>query len=509
MISDSRNMISSSSNMISNSNNVVSSSNKDSSESTEKPGDHSPLTLYDKLWQSHLVRLGSGMMPSVLYIDLHLIHEVTSPQAFAQIKGRGLKVARPDRTFATMDHSIPTTGRLADGTLPVIDSSAAMQLDQLARNCKENGIQLFDITSTKQGIVHVIGPELGLTQPGMTIVCGDSHSSTHGAFGSLAFGIGTSEVAHVLATQCLLQKKSKSMRINIDGIIPKFVSAKDVILYVISKLGVGGATGHVIEYAGSTVRAMSMDERMTLCNMSIEAGARAGIIAPDDTTFQYIAGREFAPTGQEFDRSVEIWRRLVSDSDAVFDIEIDVDVSNLTPMVTYGTNPGMGMQIEEAIPYDAGISQALEYMKFQSGDKILGAKIDIAFLGSCTNSRLSDLQAAAEVIQGQKVAAGVKFIVVPGSKRVKSEAEALGLDKIFIEAGAEWREPGCSMCLAMNGDTANRGQLVISTSNRNFEGRQGAGSRTVLASPITVAASAIAGSIADARYIPELMGASR
>lgn len=445
-----------------------------------------------------MVRGESADAPAILYADLHLVHEVTSPQAFTVLRERGLRVRRPDRTVATMDHSTPTI----PGALPMVNGAAA-QLQQLEANCRQFGITLHRLGSEDQGIVHVIGPEQGLTQPGMTVVCGDSHTSTHGAFGALAFGIGTTEVAHVLATQCLLQKQPRTMEIRLDGQLPPGVTAKDVILAIIARIGVGGGTGHVIEYTGSAIRALSMEERMTVCNMSIEAGARAGMIAPDDTTFQYLAGRKHAPSGAAWDAAVARWRDLPSDDDAVYDTAISIDAATLAPMITYGTNPAMAMAIDQPIPDPAGaeFAKALDYMGLNPGERLLGKRIDVVFLGSCTNSRISDLRAAAGVLRGRRVANGVRMLVVPGSQHVKRAAEAEGLHEVFRAAGAEWREAGCSMCIAMNGDQLAPGEYAVSTSNRNFEGRQGKGGRTFLASPVTAAASALAGVVCDARSI--------
>jgi 3-isopropylmalate/(R)-2-methylmalate dehydratase large subunit len=445
-----------------------------------------PKTLYDKIWESHVVAQEPDC-PAVLYIDLHLIHEMTSPQAFAGLRKRGLKVRRPDRTAAVVDHIIQTT---PERFQPQKDPKIADLLSSIENNCREAGIRFYGIGHEHQGIVHVVGPELGLTQPGMTIVCGDSHTSTHGAFGALAHGIGTSEVEHVLATQCLLQKKSKTFAINVGGTLKKGVAAKDIILAVCAKLGIGGATGHVAEFRGSAIRALSMEERMTIGNMSIEFGSRAGLIAPDDTTFQWLAGREFAP--KEFGQ----FQHLKSDDDAAFDQTLTIDASSLEPMITWGTNPGMGMGISGTVPANAD-KKALDYMGIEAGKPILGRTIDVVFIGSCTNSRLSDLKAAASVLKGRKVKA--KTLIVPGSVPVKKAAEQEGLDKVFKEAGAEWREPGCSMCIAMNGDELKAGQYCVSTSNRNFEGRQGKGGRTILASPLTAAASAVEGKVADVR----------
>jgi 3-isopropylmalate/(R)-2-methylmalate dehydratase large subunit len=432
-----------------------------------------PRTIIEKVWDSHVVHEQAGA-PTLLFIDLHLVHEVTSPQAFSGLRERGLKVRRPDLTVATADHSIPTTDR----SLPIVDQIAARQLAQLEANCKEFGIPCFGIHSEKQGIVHVIGPEQGLTQPGMTVVCGDSHTATHGAFGALAFGIGTSEVEHVLASQCLLQRKSKTFRVRVDGTLASGVSAKDIILALIAKIGVGGGTASIFEYSGSAIRALNMDQRMTVCNMSIEAGARAGMIAPDDVTYQYLAGRPHAPQGAAWDAAVARWNQLPTDDGATFDREITIEAASLEPMITYGTNPGMGV----------GITSPL-----------LGHAVDVVFIGSCTNSRISDLRTAASLLRGRKVSSKVRVMVVPGSQEVKRLAEAEGLPQVFRDAGCEWREPGCSMCIAMNGDQLQPGQYSVSTSNRNFEGRQGKGGRTFLASPLTAAASAITGVVTDVR----------
>ncbi|MBN1310101.1 MAG: 3-isopropylmalate dehydratase large subunit [Anaerolineae bacterium] len=471
-------------------------------------GEKNPRTLFEKIWDEHVV-VQEKAAPAVLYVDLHLVHEVTSPQAFSGLRQRGLKVRRPGKTVATMDHSTPTTPL----DVPIADPIAAKQLDVLKANCNEFGIQLYERGSDKQGIVHVIGPELGLTQPGMIIVCGDSHTATHGAFGALAFGIGTSEVEHVLASQCLLQYKPKTYEVRVDGRLQSGVSAKDIILALIAKIGIGGGTGHVFEYRGEAIRSLGMEARMTVCNMSIEGGARAGMIAPDDTTFEYLAGHEFAPAGEAWDRAVQYWRSLPTDDDAQFDASITLDASALEPMLTYGTNPGMGIPVTGRIPDPAAIGdpvqkssleKALAYMDLRPGEPLLGRKVDVVFLGSCTNSRISDLRLAADVLNGHRVAEGVRMMVVPGSQQVKRQAEAEGLDRVFKEAGAEWREAGCSMCIAMNGDELQPGQYAVSTSNRNFEGRQGKGGRTFLASPLTAAASAIQGQVADARtMMPE------
>ncbi|HUQ44046.1 MAG TPA: 3-isopropylmalate dehydratase large subunit [Candidatus Limnocylindria bacterium] len=465
-----------------------------------------PRTLVDKIWDDHVVVDEPGA-PSVLAIDLHLVHEVTSPQAFTGLRRRGLTVRHPERTVATADHSIPTTPR----NLPILDQMAAAQVDQLTTNCREFGIPLHGLGDPNQGIVHVIGPQLGLTQPGMTIVCGDSHTSTHGAFGALAFGIGTSEVEMVLATQCLLQRRPKSYEVRVDGRLAPGVSAKDVILNLLSRIGVGGGTGHVFEYRGSAIEALSMEQRMTICNMSIEGGARAGLIAPDETTFEYLAGRPHAPKGAAWDVAVAGWRSLPTDAGATFDRSISIDASALEPMITYGTNPGMGLPITANVPDPAdaeeggkrrGLEQALAYMDLQPGQPILGQKVDVVFIGSCTNGRISDLRLAAAALKGRKIADGVRLMVVPGSDEVKREAEREGLHEVFRAAGADWREAGCSMCIAMNGDQLSPGQYAVSTSNRNFEGRQGKGGRTFLASPLTAAASAVAGVIADPRNLP-------
>lgn len=467
-----------------------------------------PRTLFEKVWDNHIVRPQTAETPAVLYIDLHLVHEVTSPQAFTQLRENGLKVRRPDRTMATMDHSTPTTPRNALGIIPVSDTMAAAQLDVMRKNCADFGIPLFDLGTINQGIVHVIGPEQGLTQPGMTIVCGDSHTSTHGAFGALAFGIGTSEVAHVLATQCLLQSKPKTMAIKVNGRLHTGVTAKDIILAVIAKIGIGGGTGYVFEYMGEAIRSLSMEGRMTICNMSIEGGARAGMVAPDNSTIEYVAGRAYAPTGADWDVAVVNWQQLPTDNSAVFDDEVVLDANQLTPMITYGTNPGMGMSIIDNVPdpdrlNDASqkmaLDKALKYMDLQPGQKLLGKPVDVVFVGSCTNSRISDLREAAHLIKGRKVAANVRMLVVPGSQQVKKQAEEEGLDEVFKSAGAEWREAGCSMCIAMNGDQLQPGQYAVSTSNRNFEGRQGKGGRTFLASPLTAVATAVHGVITDPR----------
>jgi 3-isopropylmalate/(R)-2-methylmalate dehydratase large subunit len=464
-----------------------------------------PLTLFEKIWESHVINQQTDS-PVILYIDLHLVHEVTSPQAFTSLRQRGLEVRRPDRTFATLDHSTPTH----DPSLPIQNASAASQIRQLEKNAVEFGIPLYRLNSPKRGIVHVIGPELGLTQPGKTIVCGDSHTATHGALGALAFGIGTSEVEHVLATQCLLQYKPKTCEVRIEGKLSAGVSAKDIILALIAKIGVGGGTEHVFEYTGETIRSLHMEERMTICNMSIEAGARAGMIAPDETTFTYLAGREFAPKGTNWDKAITYWRSLQSDEGAVYDKTITLDATLLEPMITYGTNPGMGMKITERIPdpdsYNnesekAALVKSLAYMNLEPGQPIIGKKVDVVFIGSCTNSRITDLRQVASLLKDRKIADNLRVLVVPGSQQIKKQAESEGLDKVFREAGAEWRESGCSMCLAMNGDQLEPGQYAVSTSNRNFEGRQGKGGRTFLASPLTAAATALTGEITDVRTV--------
>jgi 3-isopropylmalate/(R)-2-methylmalate dehydratase large subunit len=463
-----------------------------------------PQTLFEKVWRAHEVSPESAATPAVLYIDLHLIHEVTSPQAFALLRERGLPVRRPGRALATMDHSTPTLTAQVFGGAPIAIDSAARQVRTLEANCREFGVELLGLTHAQRGIVHVIGPELGLTQPGKTIVCGDSHTSTHGALGALAFGIGTTEVAHVLATQCLLQRKPGTLAVNVHGRLREGVTAKDLILAIIGRLGIAGGTGHVIEYRGETIRALDMDERLTVCNMSIEAGARAGMIAPDETTFAYLAGRPRAPQGAAFERALDAWRQLPTDAGARFDREVDFDAAAIEPMITYGTNPGMVIPIGGFIPEradDAAFGQALAYMGLTPGAAIKDQPVNVVFVGSCTNARLSDLRSAAAVLRGRHVAPGITMLVVPGSQEVKRQAEAEGLHQVFLDAGAQWRESGCSMCLGMNGDLVGAGQYAISTSNRNFEGRQGKGARTLLASPITAAASAVRGRVTDPREL--------
>jgi len=462
-------------------------------------------TLFDKVWDAHVVAAPAGQA-ALLYIDLHLVHEVTSPQAFDGLRANGRRVRQPLQTVATVDHNVPTTPR----GLPIVDAIAARQIEALQKNCREFGVPLFDMDSDEQGIVHVIGPELGITLPGMTIVCGDSHTSTHGAFGSLAFGIGTSEVEHVLATQCLPQNKPKSMLISVVGSLPSGVTAKDLALGIIGKIGTDGATGHVIEYAGEAVRGLSMEGRMTLCNMSIEAGARAGMIAPDDTTFSYVRGRRFAPAGAAWDAAVSSWRGFASDPGARFDRVVEIDASTLAPFVTWGTNPGMVAAVDSRVPELSSFAgetdrraaeAALAYMDLKPGTPIEEIAVDRVFIGSCTNSRMEDLRAAAGVARGRKVNSHVRAMVVPGSQAVKRAAEAEGLDRVFVEAGFEWRESGCSMCLGMNPDILQPGERCASTSNRNFEGRQGRGGRTHLVSPAMAAAAAIAGRFVDVRKL--------
>jgi 3-isopropylmalate/(R)-2-methylmalate dehydratase large subunit len=466
--------------------------------------DCAPRTMLEKIWDQHEVIAETADTPAVLYIDLHLIHEVTSPQAFAVLGERGLGVRRPELTLATMDHSTPTRSEQIFGGAPIAIESAAKQIRELERNCARFGVELLGLKSDQRGIVHVIGPELGATQPGKTIVCGDSHTSTHGALGALAFGIGTTEVGHVLATQSLLQRKPRSCAINVDHRLQPGVSAKDLILWIIGRIGVAGGTGHVIEYRGAGVSALDMEERMTVCNMSIEAGARAGMIAPDETTYAWLAGRPRAPQGVAWEQAVQRWRQLPTEPGARFDRQVQIDAADVEPMITYGTNPGMVIPINGTIPEranDAAFDQALAYMGFEAGAMLKDKSVNVVFLGSCTNGRLSDLRAAASVLRGHRVAPGVQMLVVPGSQAVKRAAEAEGLHRVFMDAGAEWRESGCSMCLGMNGDLVARGEYSLSTSNRNFEGRQGVGARTLLASPLTAAASAVRGRVTDPREI--------
>jgi 3-isopropylmalate/(R)-2-methylmalate dehydratase large subunit len=463
-----------------------------------------PKTLYQKIWDSHLVREEPGQ-PVIIYIDRHLIHEGTSPQAFAGLRVEGRKVRRPDLTFAVMDHSVSTTDR----TLPILDQDAKLQFEALEKNCRETGVRLFDMNSKNQGIVHIIGPELGITQPGQTIVCGDSHTSTHGAFGTLAFGIGTSEVEHVLATQTLRQSRSKTMHIVVNGKRPKGITAKDLILAIIGKIGIGGGTGHVAEYGGQAIRELSMDGRMTVCNMTIEGGARAGMIAPDDTTFAYLEGRPFVPRGKEFQETVERWRQLTTDDGAEFDMTVELQAEKIAPQVTWGTNPGMVSGVTDRVPDPSSFKdlndqkateRALIYMGLKAGTPIVDIPVDRVFIGSCTNSRIDDLRAAAHFVAGKHVARSIKqALIVPGSRGIKAQAETEGLDKIFREAGFEWRDAGCSMCIGMNADVLPPHERSASTSNRNFEGRQGKDSRTHLVSPVMAAAAAIAGHFVDVR----------
>jgi 3-isopropylmalate/(R)-2-methylmalate dehydratase large subunit len=459
-------------------------------------------TLFQKVWERHEVVPETADTPAVLYVDLHLTHEVTSPQAFSVLRERGLKVRRPDRTLVTMDHSTPTDPAQIFGGVPISLESAANQIRQLELNCAEFGLDLIGLKDDRRGIVHIIGPELGATQPGKTIVCGDSHTSTHGAFGALAFGIGTTEVGYVLATQCLLQRRPKTLGVEVVGTLAPGVTAKDLVLAIICRIGVNGGTGHVLEYRGPGIEALSMDERMTICNMSIEAGARAGMVAPDETTFAYLKGRPRAPQGDAWDRAVADWRTLGTDPGATYDRTVQLDASAVEPMITYGTNPGMVAPISGCVPErpgDAVFARSLSYMGLQPGEPLRDKAVQVVFIGSCTNARLSDLEVAARVLRGRKVAPGVRALVVPGSQQIKREAEALGLAQVFLDAGAEWRESGCSMCLGMNGDTVASGMYCVSTSNRNFEGRQGSGARTLLASPASAAAAAVRGCVTDPR----------
>ena len=462
-------------------------------------------TLFEKIWEKHLVKSIPGG-PDVLYIDKHLIHEVTSPQAFAGLEKRGLPVFRPGKIVATADHNVPTI----DQHLPIRDELGRLQVQKLVDNCRKHDIELFGLGHPYQGIVHVIGPELGITQPGMTMVCGDSHTSTHGAFGSIAFGIGTSEVEMVFASQCILQSKPKTMRININGALQKGVVSKDIILYIISKISASGATGYFVEYAGSTIASLSMEARMTICNMSIEMGARGGMIAPDETTFNYMKGREFAPKGSEWDKKLSEWKQLYSDEKAAFDLEMDINADEIEPMITYGTNPGLGMAINALLPTMESVSDegerknlvsALSYMGLEPGQPLKGMPVQNVFIGSCTNSRIEDLRLVATVIKGKKKKENVNVMIVPGSQQVAAQIKEEGLDEIFIEAGFAIRQPGCSACLGMNEDKVPAGEYCISTSNRNFEGRQGAGARTLLASPLTAAAAAITGVVTDVREL--------
>jgi 3-isopropylmalate/(R)-2-methylmalate dehydratase large subunit len=463
------------------------------------------LTLFDKIWNDHVVQeIPDG--PSVLYIDRHLIHEVTSPQAFRGMEKRGLPIFRPQQIVATADHNVPTLNQ----HLPIRDELSRMQVQELIKNCANHGIELYGLGHPNQGIVHVIGPELGVTQPGMTIVCGDSHTSTHGAFGTIAFGIGTSEVEMVFASQCLLQTKPRQMRINIEGELMPGVVAKDIILYIIAKITAGGATGYFVEYAGSAIRNLSMEARMTICNMSIEMGARGGLIAPDATTFQYVKGRPFAPAGDAWEQQLSKWKELYTDQDAVFDLELNIQAEDIEPMITYGTNPGMGMSITQSIPSlesltneaeKNNLKKSLTYMGLQAGQSLLGMPVQHVFIGSCTNSRIEDLRLVASLVKGKKKHADVQVLIVPGSQEVARQARQEGLDVIFSEAGFELRQAGCSACLGMNEDKVPAGEYCISTSNRNFEGRQGAGARTMLASPLTAAAAALTGKVTDVRSL--------
>jgi 3-isopropylmalate/(R)-2-methylmalate dehydratase large subunit len=465
-----------------------------------------PKTLYQKIWDNHVVHEAPGQ-PALIYIDRHLVHEGTSPQAFSGLRAEGRKVRRPDLSFAVMDHSVPTVS--ADRLLPIVDTDARLQFEALEKNCRETGVRLFDMHSQNQGIVHIIGPELGITQPGQTIVCGDSHTSTHGAFGTLAFGIGTSEVEHVLATQCLVQSRSKTLHLVVNGKRPKGVTAKDLILAIIGKIGISGGTGHVAEYSGEAIRGLSMDGRMTVCNMSIEGGARAGMVAPDETTFAYLEGRPFVPRGKEFQEAVERWKQLKSDDGATFDMTVELNAKDIAPQVTWGTNPGMVSGVTARVPDPSSFAdlndrkateRALLYMGLKAGTPIVDIPIDRVFIGSCTNSRIDDLRAAAHLVAGKHVARSIKqALVVPGSRGIKAQAEKEGLDKIFTAAGFEWRDAGCSMCIGMNSDVLPPHERSASTSNRNFEGRQGKDSRTHLVSPVMAAAAAIAGHFVDVR----------
>ncbi|HQQ83553.1 MAG TPA: 3-isopropylmalate dehydratase large subunit [Cyclobacteriaceae bacterium] len=465
--------------------------------------DQKPKTIFDKIWDSHVVKHAAGY-PDALFIDRHFIHEVTSPQAFDGLRKRGIPVFNTSRTTATADHNVPTK----DQHLPIKEALSRHQVETLRKNCKEFGVDLYDLGHPYQGIVHIIGPELGLTQPGMTIVCGDSHTSTHGAFGNIAFGIGTSEVEQVMATQCVLQYKPKTMRIEINGVLGKGVVSKDIILYIISKLSAGGATGYFVEYAGSTIRSLSMEARMTICNMSIEMGARGGLIAPDEKTFAYLKGRKFAPQGAAFEKKVEEWKKLITDEGATYDAVVKFDASDIAPMITYGTNPGMGMRVTDRIPTAAELKEineqtsfqkALDYMGLEGGSALLGKPVDYVFIGSCTNARIEDLRLVASLVKGKQKAPSVEVWVIPGSKQVEDQARQEGLDKVFEAAGFELRSPGCSACLGMNEDKVPPGKYCVATSNRNFEGRQGPKSRTFLASPLSAAAAAITGKVSDVR----------
>lgn len=453
-------------------------------------------TLFDKIWEQHVVdSIADG--PDVLYIDRHFIHEVTSPQAFTGLNNRGIKVLRPERVFATPDHNVPTI----DQHLPIQDKLSRLQVEKLTENCQEHGIKLFHLTHENHGIVHIIGPELGITQPGQTIVCGDSHTATHGAFGTIAFGIGTSEVEMVLASQCLMQYKPKKMRITVDGELGQGVVSKDVILYIIAQLGAGGGTGYFVEFAGSAFRNMSMEARMTVCNMTIEMGARGGLIAPDEKTFEYMKGRKFVPQGADFDQQVEQWKELFSEPDAVFEKELEIKAEDIPPMVTYGTNPGMGIPVDQPVPTRAGEEKSLDYMGLKQGEMLLDKPVNYVFIGSCTNARIEDFRAVADLVRGKQKAENIRAYLVPGSKLVEKQIDEEGLRGVLEDAGFEIRQPGCSACLGMNEDKVPKGEYCVSTSNRNFEGRQGPESRTILASPLTAAATALTGKITDVRNL--------
>jgi len=453
-------------------------------------------TLFDKIWERHVVdTISNG--PDVLYIDRHFIHEVTSPQAFTGLKKRGIKVFRPERVFATPDHNVPTI----DQHMPIQEKLSRLQVERLTENCREHGIQLFHLNHEHHGIVHIIGPELGITQPGQTIVCGDSHTATHGAFGTIAFGIGTSEVEMVLASQCLLQYKPKKMKINVEGELGKGVVSKDVILYIIARLGAGGGTGYFVEYAGSTFRNMSMEARMTVCNMSIEMGARGGLIAPDEKTFEYLKGRKYGPRDTGYDEAVKRWKELYTDPDAVFDAVLEIKAEDIPPMLTYGTNPGMGIPVDQPVPGRAGEEKALDYMGLKQGELLLDMPVNYVFIGSCTNARIEDFRAVADIVRGKQKADNIRAYLIPGSKLVEKQIDDEGLREVLEDAGFEIRQPGCSACLGMNEDKVPRGEYCVSTSNRNFEGRQGPESRTILASPLTAAATALSGKITDVRHL--------